>query len=67
MSSLITGEGLKDSSIESSDSCMAEVHKIHQENVKKLSAMSKEDIMEEQTRLKQMIGTYSSYEKVLVK
>lgn len=56
MPSIVTGEGLKGGGMESSDNSVMEVQRIHEENVEKLCSMSKEEILNEQTRLKQMIG-----------
>lgn len=55
---LITGEGLHGSDAAQPVEAMAEIRRIHEENVKKLSAMSEEEIFEEQAKLKQTLGTY---------
>lgn len=52
---LVTGEGLRsDNNINIKD----EVKKIHEDNVHKLSTMSKEDILSEQSRLIASMGNY---------
>ena len=56
MPSIVTGEGLKDGGMESSNNSVMEVQRIHEENVEKLCSMSEEEILNEQARLKQMIG-----------
>ena len=65
---VITGEGLQDCETDIS-SAVVEMQQIHEENLKKLSSMSEKEILEEQTKLKQMLGNklnlliifYSSY------
>ncbi|XP_028409671.1 RNA polymerase II-associated protein 1-like [Dendronephthya gigantea] len=52
---LITGEGLNDGDANQSAAAMAEIHKIHAENVEKLSSMSEKEILEEQAKLQQML------------
>jgi hypothetical protein len=56
---LITGEGLQDGDAGQPSAAMTELQQIHEENLKTLSSMSEKEILEEQAKLKQMIGRYS--------
>ena len=54
---LITGEGLHSGDGSQVNDAMTELQQIHEENLKKLSSMSEKEILEEQAKLRQMIGT----------
>ena len=55
---LITGEGLQGSDAGQPSAATTELRQIHEENLKTLSSMSEKEILEEQAKLKQMIGRY---------
>lgn len=52
---MISGEGLVSVGV-SPDAAKEEVTKIHQENVKRLSGFSEEDILKEKERIQQTLG-----------
>lgn len=53
---LITGAGLQDNDAAQARDVLTEVRQIHEENLKKISSMTEEEILEEQAKLKQIIG-----------
>ncbi len=53
---VITGEGLHGSDASQPSAAMTEIRQIHEENLKKISSMSEKEILEEQAKLKQIIG-----------
>ena len=54
---LITGEGLQGGDENQANAAMTELRQIHEENLKKLSSMSEKEILEEQAKLRQIIGS----------
>lgn len=57
-SGLVTGEGLVSVGV-SREGAREEVAKIHHENVERLSALSEGEILEEQERIKQVLGEHA--------
>lgn len=63
-SSLVSGEGLLAVGGDR-DSVRKDMRKIHQENIDQLSKMSEEEIVQEQNKIKQQLGTLKSVEKAV--